>query len=315
MSFKNLTGQKIGHLTITGRAPNKIQPSGKTRTMWYCFCDCGKPDIIVVSSDYLKRSECPSCGCETRKNKIEKNRINNIGQKFGKLTIVDILWDEKPTKAICKCDCGNDYIGVKTDITSGHTRSCGCLQSENTSMANTKDWTNYIADSGVKFIKRDHMNKKGQWIWECQCPLCKNHFYELPAKVNNGHTTSCGCRIQSFGESYIKSILEDMDLEFKAQYTFDDCKYIYVLRFDFGILCNGELLGLIEYDGKQHFEPIEYFGGVDGFNKTKERDKIKDMYCSLHNIPLLRLTYTLSLEEIKNQLHEYYLSLTTAGCA
>lgn len=315
MNFKDLTEQKIGHLTIIGRAPNKIDSSGKARTMWYCFCDCGNPDIITVSGDYLKRSECPSCGCEAKKNKIEKNRINNIGQKFGRLTIVDILWDEKPTKAACRCDCGNDYIGVKTDIVNGHTRSCGCLQSENTSVANTKDWTGYVAESGVKFIKQDHMNDKGQWVWECECPLCGSLFYELPAKVNNGHATSCGCRIQSLGESCVKSVLEDMGIEFHPQYTFDDCKYIYVLRFDFGILHNGKLLGLIEYDGKQHFEPIEYFGGLDGFNKTKKRDQIKNTYCGIHNIPLLRLPYTLSFEEIKIKLHEYYLSLTTAGCA
>lgn len=315
MKFNDLTGQKFGHLTITGRAPSKIESSGKTRTMWYCFCDCGNPDIIKVSGDYLKRSECPSCGCEAKKSKIEKNRINNIGQKFGRLTIVDILWDEKPTKAVCKCDCGNSYIGVKADIVSGHTQSCGCLQSEKTSIANTKDWTSYVAENGVKFIKQDHMNKKGQWIWECECPLCGNKFYEFPAKVNNGHTTSCGCRIQSFGESYIQSLLENMNIQFRPQYTFNDCKSIYTLRFDFGILYNEQLLGLIEYDGKQHFEPIEFFGGQKGFEKTKNRDEIKNTYCSYHNIPLLRLPYTLSLDEIKNQIYEYYLSLTTAGCA
>ena len=283
--------------------------------MWYCICDCGNPETIIISGDYLKRSECPSCGCEAYKNRVEKNRVNNIGQKFGRLIIKDIIWDEKPVKAICKCDCGNDYVGIKAAIVAGKTQSCGCLQSENTSKANTKDWTNYIAESGVKFIRQDHMNDKGQWIWECECPLCGNPFYELPAKVNNGHTTSCGCRIQSFGESCVKSILEDMDVEFQSQYIFDDCKNIYVLRFDFGILYNDELIGLIEYDGKQHFEPIEYFGGESGFKRTQQRDKIKNAYCKAHNIPLLRLPYTLSIEEVKVKIHEYYLSLTTAGCA
>ena len=87
------------------------------------------------------------------------------------------------------------------------------------------------------------------------------------------------------------------------------------MRFDFGILHNDQLLGLIEYDGKQHFEPIDFFGGEDGFRKTQERDKIKNAYCKSHNIPLLRLPYTLSINEIKTKIYEYYLSLTTAGCA
>lgn len=313
MKFDDLTGKKFGALTVISRAKNQVATSGRSRPQWNCICDCGNNKI--TTSDYLKYTEFPSCGCEATKRRIEKNRINNIGEKYGRLTIVDILWNEKPTKAVCKCDCGNDYIGTKSDIVTGHTKSCGCLQSENVSMSNTKDWTGHIAESGVKLLNRDHMNDKGQWVWECECPLCGNLFYELPAKVNNGHTTSCGCRIQSFGESYIKTALENMNVEFQPQYTFNDCKNVYILRFDFGILHNGKLLGLIEYDGKQHFEPIEFFGGENGFNKTQERDKIKNTYCQTHNIPLLRLPYTLSLNEIKNKLYEYYLSLTTVGCA
>lgn len=94
MNLKDLTGERIGKLTVMKRAPNKLSAS-RSRTMWTCICDCG--NIVDVLADYLKSSKCPSCGCEARKNKIEKNRINNIGEKYGRLTIVDIIWDEKPT--------------------------------------------------------------------------------------------------------------------------------------------------------------------------------------------------------------------------
>lgn len=313
MSFKDLTGLQFGKLTVVNRAESKIDKSGKRRTMWNCICDCN--NNIVVSGDYLKRSECPSCGCEAKKNRIEKNRVDNVGEKYGRLTIVDVIWGDGRTKAVCKCDCGNDYIAVKSDIVTGHTQSCGCLHSKITSFVNTKDWTGHFALSGVKLIRQHHMNNKGQWIWECECPICNNVFYELPAKVNNGHTTSCGCRVQSFGESYIQSLLENIKASFIPQYTFPDCKCVNTLHFDFAIFHNDNLLGLIEYDGKQHFEPIDFFGGKDGFEKTKKRDEIKNTYCKTHNIPLLRLPYTLSLDDIKKELYEYYLSLTTAGCA
>ena len=314
MRFQDLTGEKFGRLTIKNREESKIDKSGKKRTRWNCICDCGNDNIIVLG-DYLKRSECPSCGCEAHDNRVQKNRINNIGEKYGRLTIVDILWDETPARAICKCDCGNDFIGIKAGIVAGHTQSCGCLQSEMTSMASVKDWSGCIADSGVKFICQHHKNNKGQWIWECQCPICGTMFYELPAKVNNGHTTSCGCRTQSFGEQYITSLLENLQICFQQQYSFDDCKYVYNLRFDFAIFNNDNLLGLIEYDGRQHFEAVDIFGGQDGFERTKRRDEIKNAYCTTHGIPLLRLPYTLSTYEIKEKIYEYYLSLTTAGCA
>lgn len=311
MNFKDLTGQRFGKLTVVSRAKSKIDSSGKPRTMWNCHCDCGND--IVVLADYLKQSKCPSCGCEATKNKIIKNRVNNIGQKFGRLTIVDILWDAKPTKAICKCDCGNNYIGSKADIVSGHTQSCGCLQSENTSKANTKDWTGHISDYGVEFLYQDCMNENGQWMWKCKCGLCGNLFTALPAKINNGHITSCGCRIQSANEEYIYNLLNELNIEFKPQYSFNDCKCTYVLRFDFAIFNNNELLGLIEYDGEQHFKPVDLFGGNEGFKEAQKRDQIKNTYCKVHNIPLLRIPYTMSSKEIKEKIYEYYVSLTTAG--
>ena len=165
MKFKDLKGQTFGLLTVIDRAENRIDSSGRSRTMWNCICKCGNKK--VASSDYLKQNECPSCGCEALKNKIEKNRKNNIGEKYGRLTILDILWDTKPTRALCKCDCGNDFIGAKADIVIGHTQSCGCLKSEKTSESNTKDWTGFTAKSGVEFVKQHHRNNKGQWMWEC----------------------------------------------------------------------------------------------------------------------------------------------------
>lgn len=312
MPFKNLSGQKIGKLEVLQRAPNKIA-GGKLRTMWTCTCECG--NIIDASTDYLKRSKCPSCGCEATKIKKEKNRVNNIGEKHGRLKIIDIIWDDGRAKAICECDCGNKYIGDKSDIVSGHTQSCGCLQSNRASESNTKDWTGFISNYGIEFINKDHMNNKGQWLWKCKCGICGNYFTALPAKINNGHITSCGCRIQSSGEEYIASLLKEFNIDFDPQYIFDDCKYTYVLRFDFAILRNNKVIGIIEYDGKQHFEPIDFFGGIEGFEKTQIRDNIKNNYCKSKNIPMLRIPYAMSINEIKDVIYEYYLSLTTAGCA
>lgn len=65
---------------------------------------------------------------------------------------------------------------------------------------------------------------------------------------------------------------------------------------------NDNIKILIEYDGKQHFQPIDYFGGKEQYNKNKIRDDIKDEYCKKNNMPLLRLPYFLTNEEIKQQI-------------
>jgi hypothetical protein len=58
----------------------------------------------------------------------------------------------------------------------------------------------------------------------------------------------------------------------------------------------------IECDGIQHFEPIKHFGGVEQFKIRQKHDKIKNTYCLLNNIQLIRIPYTMSDEDIDNIL-------------
>lgn len=67
----------------------------------------------------------------------------------------------------------------------------------------------------------------------------------------------------------------------------------------------------IEYDGKQHFEPIKYFGGITKFEYQKNNDQIKDDYCSKNGIRLMRLPYTLSKEDIKEKIISIKNPVTT----
>lgn len=54
-----------------------------------------------------------------------------IGQKLGRLTIINIYRDAKSNilaKAIC--ECGNDWTGYFVRVQSGNTYSCGCYAKE-----------------------------------------------------------------------------------------------------------------------------------------------------------------------------------------
>ncbi len=64
-------------------------------------------------------------------NKSVSPKINLIGQRFGRLTVIDWAgkWNQK-NFWICECECGNpDYYPVITEtrcLRSGNTTSCGC---------------------------------------------------------------------------------------------------------------------------------------------------------------------------------------------
>ena len=54
----------------------------------------------------------------------------NIGEKYGRLTVIEYAGLNKNNAALwkCKCDCGNERIVMGAVLRSGKTKSCGCLQ-------------------------------------------------------------------------------------------------------------------------------------------------------------------------------------------
>ena len=62
----------------------------------------------------------------------------------------------------------------------------------------------------------------------------------------------------------------------------------------------------IEYDGVQHFKPIEYFGGLDNLKYVQKHDKIKTKYCYDNNIILLRIKYSENvIKKFKGNVQEF----------
>ena len=68
--------------------------------------------------------------------------IDLIGQKFGRLTVVEraengIRKDGSPfTRWMCKCDCGKEKIVTGSNLRKGITKSCGCYAKEQTGKIN-----------------------------------------------------------------------------------------------------------------------------------------------------------------------------------
>ena len=85
------------------------------------------------------------------------------------------------------------------------------------------------------------------------------------------------------------------------EYAFDDCRNIYPLRFDFYI---PSINTCIEYDGEQHYRPVEYFGGEEAFKQRIINDNIKTQYCKDNNIRLVRIS-----SKSKDEIEEILLNI------
>lgn len=60
----------------------------------------------------------------------------------------------------------------------------------------------------------------------------------------------------------------------------------------------------IEYQGKQHFEPVDYFGGKDSFEKQQERDELKAQLSKENGVKLVYINYweDITPDLIKNKV-------------
>lgn len=137
------------------------------------------------------------------------------------------------------------------------------------------------------------------WLCECKCGRkCKVRGNNL----KSGHTTSCGVCHTSLGEDKIENLLSEHGVNYVTQYSFEDCKRIKPLRFDFFLL---DYNTCIEYDGRQHFgiNGTWYEGHEDEYYGQKERDEIKTKYCETNGIPLYRISY-LEYDNIDTRLEE-----------
>lgn len=300
----NVVGQKYGNLTVTEILYNY---NNTKKTRYKCTCDCGK--INVIKDSKLLKSTTASCGCKRRMSYLQHTSMiidkDMIGKKYGRLTVQEILWENSPVKVKCLCDCGKTTIVNKVDLKDGHTRSCGCLQIDSISEKNIKDFTGMKSEYGVKLIERYKQNKNKVFLWKCECH-CGNIFYDIPARILNGHTRSCGCLKSSISEKVIEDFLIEKNIPYKTQYSFDDLRYKQKLKFDFAIMKDNNTLDfLVEYDGEQHFKAVECFGGEKQYKETKIRDNLKNEYCLKNNIKLLRFPYTMEMSEIKNQIYTH----------
>lgn len=125
MTKDNMIGKKFGKLTVISRS-DKVVKAG--HIYYDCQCDCG--NTVEARGSRLRSGITKHCGCGRKRNLI--------GQKFGRLTVIKDSGERKDANGYkgtvlwhCKCECGGE-INVRSDsLTSGMTRSCGCLQYEN----------------------------------------------------------------------------------------------------------------------------------------------------------------------------------------
>ena len=313
----SLVGKKFGKLLVVEQDLNQ-RGSG---IHWLYKCDCGV--FKSYRTNILLSGKVVSCGCENHAKSSKRLFQDLSGMRFSRLTVIKIDHVEKDKNGnssyywLCQCDCGNLTIVSANSLNAGFTQSCGCLQAE-ASASRAKE--RIINLTGQRFglltvIERVELNDSGTGLgkWRCLCE-CGNEKLVEGGHLRNGTVSSCGCLKQSKYELFVIQYFEKKGylsgIDYTYQKRFDGLIGFggRMLSYDFAFYKNDVLSYLIECQGKQHYEPVDIFGGEEQFAKQQLHDELKNDYARRINVPLIEIPYTVqSLKDVAQILSSYGL--------
>jgi very-short-patch-repair endonuclease len=227
---------------------------------------------------------------EVHGNKIDLSKFVYINKDYKSTLICPIHGEWKTSYGILVnaksgCPkCGLITIGEKLKITKDEwLERCKIIHGDFYDYSNT----NYIG-----FTEKVNI-------------ICLKHGEFLQSAYEHQRGKGCPTCSLSKGEKYILNFLEEKKIPYETQKKFIGLKKIISLRFDF-YLPNQNCV--IEFNGIQHYEPIEFFGGEKSFEKTQEYDTYKKEYCRSNNIGYHVIKYD---EDFKKRINEILLDETT----
>lgn len=241
----------------------------------------------------LRGSGCPVCSGLKKKtheeyvgelNIINSNieaieeYINAYTPIFHKCKIDGYEWRVSPHSLLCGSGCPMCYGNIKKT----HEQYVDELSKINPNVEVLGKYTN----NKIQILHR-----------------CKVDSYEWKACPSNMlYGKGCPKCNASKGERTIENWLNKENILYKSQWRFSDCKDIKPLPFDFYLpkydIC-------IEYQGQQHYEIVEYFGGKKKFEDQIKKDNIKKEYCKENNIQLFIIPYFVDVNKELIKVYEF----------
>jgi hypothetical protein len=276
------------------------------------LCICGKERI------YHCQGYRPTCGVKKCINKIrELSKIEFCRKNYGVdfVTQLDTMKEKSKETLIEKY--GVDNITKSKETIKKRKQS------------NLKKWGVEDPIMLSKFRKSDimriyHDNKiqnglpknykylghiENTMMVEYYSIECPNNHITTISKSNLSVRKSKNQEICNLCNEYIGSMVE--------QEVFDYIKTIYpgnIIRSDRKLIKPLEIDMIledikicIEFNGVQHYEPIEFFGGVKTFEKRILIDTIKRRYCDDNKVPLLIIKYDDDVEPTIKNLFKFFI--------
>lgn len=290
--FEDLTGRRFGYLTVVSQAEDHVSSGGVVSKAWNCVCDCGNPK--VVTAGHLRSGHTRSCG---KCGKFDHSR-DFTGMRFGRLVVLERSEEcyvypdgDRDFKWVCQCDCGNIAVVRGNVLRRGKfENSCGCWRHDESVKDEDMIGKRFGLCTVLSRAERIKVDARSSVdTWNCEC-ACGNHFVARGPQLRFGSVISCGCASTSKWEIWTSQFLDEHGVAYSSQKFYPGLLGAGGRRllYDFHVIFpNGEIL--LECQGRQHYEPVAYFGGDAVFERQVENDRRKREWAKLHKIPLIEI--------------------------
>lgn len=277
----------------------------KHDTVIYYICN-KHPTIGVqtITWSHLKNARFGCRVCSGKYKNIEEFLLGNPQINRSVHILGEYIKYDEPIDCECN-DCGHLWATTPASLRTGSgCPECGKIRSGLARRVSPEIFASKVYEQNPNIAIITPYTKLHNPI-TCQCKIDGTIFTVSSAANLLYENVQCPYCTTSKAEREIINILKKHSFNYEFHYRFDDCKYINKLEFDFAIFDERDnMICLVEYDGEQHFKPIDFAGkgelwALNQLRVTQERDRIKTNYCYKNNIPLVRIPYW----ERKNMEH------------
>lgn len=173
----------------------------------------------------------------------------------------------------------------------------GCPKCAGNAKLTNEDVDKKLIGRNIKRIE-NYIGNDTNIKWKCV--ICDCEWKQNPDHILNSGSGCPECLNKK--EKFIKSILTDHNICFE----FHKCLKFNKRRYFVDFVINDKY---IEYNGKQHYEPVPFYGGIKAFEKQQLRDEQLRTHCNDNSIKLLEIPYWLSDKEIEVIIKDFINSI------
>lgn len=250
----------------------------------------------VKPNNFLNGSRCPHCFGTLKKTNVQYKQeiFGLVGDEY---VFLDSYINDGTKLRVKHNKCGHIYK-VKPNYFLNGSRCPYCaINAKKTDVQFRQEVYNLVGNEYTVLGSYVNTNTKIK-IKHNKC----NTIYEVRPTDFISHHTRCPYCNNSKGETIIAKILNTLSINYEAQKTFNDLRDTQLLSYDFYI---PDQSILIEYQGIQHYQPIDYFGGEDRLKSQQKHDKLKLDYAKVNGYKLITVPYT---EDTFSKIKKYLLS-------